>query len=137
MFLMLLTPGGMYLAVWDASEIDSRSIFAEIQSPDTMKKLIVYYTPPREGGDIWINVKLRYRFFPFVVRHIYTDTIDFDWYSTSDQDVDYEIEWRDNDSINLEEPNIRLAVNTIRFLEPEIYNELSSLFDLMFAQSDG
>jgi len=121
LFLIMLTPGGWYVAAVQANEFNARSIRGEFPSPDGTKIAIIYYTPPMEGGNIGIHIKLKYRFIPLVVRSLYEDSIYFDWNSPWNPNFEYKLVWIDNKNIEVKEIQKLSSINRVRPAKPKVF----------------
>ncbi|MEP6895619.1 MAG: hypothetical protein ABI986_08435, partial [Chloroflexota bacterium] len=119
-----------------ANELNARSILGEFPSPDGTKIAIVYYSHPLEGGNIGIDVKLKYRFFPLFVRSVYEDTIDFDWNSPFDPNIKYNLVWIDNQNIQAGKSKEQLNVSLVKLVNSKIFDALSFVYEWIFPNRD-
>jgi len=136
LFPLIFTPAGGYATGLLANELNARPILAEFPSPDKTKIAIVYYTPPKEGGNIGIYVKLKYRFLPLFVRSIYEDAIDFDWNSPFDPNIKYNLVWIDNQNIQVGKSKEQLNVSQVKLVNSKIFDALSFVYEWIFPNQD-
>jgi len=73
-----------------------------------------------EGSNIRIEIKLKYKYLPFVVRYIHDESIDFDWEIPHDPNFKYNLTWIDNGKIQAGEARMQLNVSKVKLVMPEI-----------------
>ena len=106
-------------------------------SPDGIRTAEVYILPGSnyEMKTYNVEIKLRYKFLPFIVRHIYGGDNDFIFHK--DEVENYKIKWINNDQLNISydgetvlDRDKLVLVNKMKFVIPIPLELLFSMFHL-------